>query len=71
MQTGIRWSSQSVIEVISSMLFQMLSLVMKTLRPTNQNICSFTYKQLRGFSPQANYTDRSTAVGEVSVNFRG
>jgi hypothetical protein len=28
--------------------------------------------KLRGFSPQANYTDRATAVvGQVSANFSG
>jgi hypothetical protein len=29
-------------------------------------------KKVRGFSPQANYTDRATAAfGEVSANFCG
>jgi hypothetical protein len=28
-------------------------------------------KKLRGFSPQANYTDRPPLIGEVSANFCG
>jgi hypothetical protein len=34
--------------------------VMKSLLELNNNLCTKT--KLRGFSPQANYTDRATAA---------
>jgi hypothetical protein len=34
--------------------------------PVNEVLNQYAYKKLRGFSPQANYTDRAIAAGQRS-----